>query len=99
MNFSLRIYRFIYVILAYIGGFLGIALGLFIQMVIMGNLKSFGASYLAPYLPVTNYARNRSFILKPFWQTEKILAGRWKSMIRSSPEISDILEARSCWNF
>lgn len=71
MNFSLRIYRFIYVILAYIGGFLGIALGLFIQLIIMGNLKSFGASYLAPYLPITNYARNRSFILKPFWQTER----------------------------
>lgn len=37
----------------------------------MASLKSFGASYLSPYLPVTNYARNRSFILKPLWQTEK----------------------------
>jgi len=71
MNFSIRIFRFIYIALAYFGGFLGIGLGIFIQLIIMASLKSFGASYLSPYLPVTNYARNRSFILKPLWQTEK----------------------------
>lgn len=71
MSFSIRISRFIYVILAYMGGFLGIGLGIFIQLVVMANLKSFGASYLSPYLPVTNYARSRNFILKPLWQTER----------------------------
>lgn len=53
------------------GGFLGIGLGVFIQTIIMANLKSFGASYLSPYLPVTNYARSRTLILKPLWQTER----------------------------
>lgn len=71
MSFSLRIWRFIYIILAYMGGFLGIGLGVFIQTIIMANLKSFGASYLSPYLPVTNYARSRTLILKPLWQTER----------------------------
>lgn len=71
MNFSLRIYRFIYILLAYLGGFLGIGLGIFIQLIIMASLKSYGVSYLSPYLPVTNYNKNRAFILKPLWQTEK----------------------------
>lgn len=71
MNFALRISRFGYVVLAYIGGFLGIGVGLFVQMIILANLKSFGASYLSPYLPVTNYSRSHKFILKPLWQTER----------------------------
>ena len=71
MNFSLRIYRFIYVAAAYAAGFLGIGLAMFLQLIIMASLKSFGASYLSPYLPVTNYARNRTFILRPLWQTER----------------------------
>lgn len=41
------------------------------QLIIMASLKSFGAPYLAPYLPVTNYSRNSSFLLKPLWQTER----------------------------
>lgn len=71
MDFSVRIIRFIYIILAYMGGFLGIGIGIFIQLVAMASLKSFGVSYLSPYLPVSNYARSKSLVLKPLWQTEK----------------------------
>lgn len=71
MDFSVRLIRFIYIILAYMGGFLGIGLGIFIQLIAMTSLKSFGVSYLSPYLPVSNYARSKSLVLKPLWQTEK----------------------------
>lgn len=69
--FSLRIYRFVYFILAYLGGFLGLGFGLFIQFAILANLKSFGVAYLSPYLPITNYSRSKAFFLNPLWKTEK----------------------------
>ncbi len=60
-----------YIILGYISGFLGIAIGLFIQLAILSNSKSFGVAYLAPYLPVTNLSTDASYFVPPMWQREK----------------------------
>ena len=54
MGFTFRIYRFLYIILAFVAGFLGVAAGFFSQSIVLAGLKSFGSPYLAPYLPVTN---------------------------------------------
>lgn len=70
LSFSLRIFRFLYIILGYILGFLGIALGLFIQLSSLANLKSFGVPYLSPYLPTTNKNNSVSYFLKPLWKDE-----------------------------
>ncbi|MDD3652808.1 MAG: spore germination protein [Desulfotomaculaceae bacterium] len=53
LAFSLRIYRFYYIILGATLGFFGIACGLFTQIVLTANLKSFGVPYLAPIGPRT----------------------------------------------
>jgi len=53
LAFTLRIYRFIYIILGTTMGFFGIALGLFSQIILTANLKSFGVPYLAPTGPRT----------------------------------------------
>lgn len=53
LSFALRIYRFMYIALGVTLGFFGIAIGLFSQMVLTANLKSFGVPYLAPVGPRT----------------------------------------------
>ena len=71
LGFTLRICRFIYIILGYIAGFLGIAIGLFLQTVILCNSKSFGVSYLAPYIPTTNLNSDGTYFVPPMWHREK----------------------------
>lgn len=53
LAFTLRIYRFIYIALGATMGFYGISMGLFAQILLTANLKSFGAPYLAPGGPRT----------------------------------------------
>ena len=70
LNFTIRTFRFMYIILGYIAGFLGISFGIFIQLILLSNLQSFGASYFSPYLPPTNKNTDSSFFIKPIWKKE-----------------------------
>ena len=69
-NFTIRICRFIYIFLGYMAGFLGIAVGLFIQIIFLSNLKSFGAPYLTPYMLHNNKRAATSYFLPPIWKRE-----------------------------
>ncbi|OPY60347.1 MAG: Spore germination protein B1 [Pelotomaculum sp. PtaU1.Bin065] len=53
LAFSLRIYRFFYIAVGAMLGFFGISIGLFAQIILTANLKSFGVPYLAPIGPRT----------------------------------------------
>lgn len=53
LSFAMRIYSFMYIILGVSLGFFGIAIGIFSQMALTANLKSFGVPYLAPVGPRT----------------------------------------------
>ncbi|NLI13339.1 MAG: spore germination protein [Peptococcaceae bacterium] len=53
LSFTLRIYRFIYIALGATLGFFGISMGIFAQVALTANLKSFGVPYLAPTGPKT----------------------------------------------
>lgn len=70
LNYTFRICRFAYILLGFIAGFLGIGVGLFIQLAIMCHLKSFGAPYLDPSSihkrSISNY-----FVL-PVWKREQL---------------------------
>lgn len=70
LSFHCRVTRFIYIILAYLAGFLGIAIGLCIHLFMISNLKSFGVSYLEPYIPSDKNVKNGIF-LAPSWKREK----------------------------
>ena len=70
LNFTFRIYKFLYIFLGYIAGFLGITLGLFTQCAILCNLNSFGVSYLSPYIPVSNYNGSISYFIHSIWKRE-----------------------------
>lgn len=67
-GFHCRVTRFSYVILGYFLGFLGIGLCLFVHFLILSDLKSFGYSYLQPYIPVTK--DYKGIFLSPLWKRE-----------------------------
>ncbi len=70
LSFTLRFFRFVYIILGYCLGLLGIGFGIFTHTIILSNLKSFGVPYLSPYLPVSNSTSEASTFLAPFWKRE-----------------------------
>ena len=61
---------FIYIILAYLAGFLGIALGLFIHILQISNQKSFGVPLFTPYIPLKDLSKNQGLYLNPVWKRE-----------------------------
>lgn len=71
LRVSLRVTRFIYTILAYIAGFLGIALGIFINILLLSKQNSFGIDILAPYIPLNSLKNNQTLYLEPVWKREK----------------------------
>lgn len=70
LSFHFRFARFIYIALGYVGGFLGIAFGLFIHLSIFNSISSFGMPYLSPYVPVTK-TNHEGLFLSPFWKKDK----------------------------
>ena len=71
LGFSLRIFRFMYIILGYMAGFLGIAFGAFIQFLLLNNINSFGVSYFTPFLPIEKIFSDSGTFIRPFWKREK----------------------------
>ena len=69
-SFHLRINRFLFVLLGFLAGFFGIGIGMFLYLVKLCSLKSFGVSYLSPYAPLTKNKGN-GYLLDPPWQREK----------------------------
>ena len=63
-GFHLRVYRFGFIFLGYLCGFLGIALGLFVYMVAMCDSKSFGVPYTVGISPL-EHVKGTSYYL-PF---------------------------------
>lgn len=70
LGFHLRLTRFAYILLGALSGFLGIGIGLFIHIISLCSLKSFGVPYLSPYVPLSSI-RNQTYLLKPVWKREK----------------------------
>ena len=71
LSFSFRLLRFIFLLLGYIAGMLGIAVGIFIAMCNLASLKSFGVPYTAPYLPSSSKNSRTSFFVRPIWRRQK----------------------------
>lgn len=71
LSFSFRVFRFLYIILGYLCGLLGIASGLFIQIGILANLNSFGVPYLSSYSPNIFSNSVSSYFIRPIWKRER----------------------------
>lgn len=68
-GFHLRFFRFVFVLLGYIAGFLGISIGMFVYVSILSNVRSFGIAFTAPFDPAVSIKQNRYFILQA-WKRE-----------------------------
>ena len=70
LKYSVRILRFLFIILGYFSGFLGIGFASFILFCYMSNLSSFGINYFSPYFPDKKDSSN-SIFSKPIWKKNK----------------------------
>lgn len=68
-SFHLRFFRFVFILLGFLAGFLGIGMGLFIYISSLCDLETFGVSYTIPYAPSVN-SKNNGFMLSPIWKRE-----------------------------
>lgn len=68
-GFHLRYFRFAFVLLGFIAGFLGISLGLFVYISILCSLESFGVPFTVPFAPATN-SKGNGYLLPPIWKRE-----------------------------
>ena len=68
-GFHLRYFRFTFVLLGFMAGFLGISLGLFVYISFICSLRSFGVSYTTPFAPATN-SKGNGYLLPPIWKRE-----------------------------
>ena len=66
-SFHLRIYRFFFILLGFMAGFLGLGFGIFVYILIMCSLKSFGISYTVPFVPSSSTKGHGYFVL-PVWK-------------------------------
>lgn len=68
-GFHLRIFRFLFILLGFMAGFLGISLGLFVYISMLANMKSFGLNTTIPFAPYVSSKGNKYFI-PPIWKRE-----------------------------
>ena len=68
-GFHIRIFRFWFVALGAIAGFLGVGIGLFIYITMLCSVKSFGVPYTTPLSPSYN-TKGNGFFIPPIWKQE-----------------------------
>ena len=68
-GFHIRIFRFLFIILGFTAGFLGIGVGIFAYISILCSLKSFGVPYTVPFAPFSN-SKGNGFLIPPIWKQE-----------------------------
>lgn len=68
-SFHLRVFRFLFILLGYTAGFLGIGTGLFVYLATICNMDSFGISYSMPYYD-TKFSTKEGIMLPPIWKRE-----------------------------
>lgn len=88
LSFSLRLWRFFYILAGYLLGFLGIGFGLFVNFALLLSLNSFGVPYFSPYAPVSNSNDESSLFLLPIWKRDKRADFLNTKRIKSQEKIS-----------
>ena len=68
-GFHLRMYRFIFILLGFTSGFLGIGLGIYAYISLICSLKSFGVNYTSTFFSEYSPIGLKYFI-PPFWKQE-----------------------------
>lgn len=86
-SFHLRVYRFIFIFLGYIAGFLGIGLGLFVYISMLCSIKSFGVNFMSPFTSFLVTGAN-SYFIHSAWKHEKRASYIYPKKLIFAPKIS-----------
>lgn len=70
LGYSFRALRFIYLILASVAGLMGVALGIFINLLLLVHAHSFGVPFMVPFAPKTTGKRTNTIFKTPLWKEE-----------------------------
>ena len=68
-GFHLRTFRFLFIFLGAICGFLGIGVGIFVYLSILCSIKSFGVPFMSPFSP-NSLEINTGYVVPPTWKQE-----------------------------
>ena len=68
-GFHLRYFRFLFILLGFMAGFLGIGIGLFVYISLLCSLQSFGVSFTSPFAP-SSESKGNGYLLPPIWKRE-----------------------------
>lgn len=71
LGWSYRILRLIFIILAGLLGFYGVAIGIFLYMILLGTQKSFGVPFLSPLITKSKGNIGNSVFVSPIWKKEE----------------------------
>ena len=88
LSWSYRILRIIFVVLAAMCGFYGVAIGIFVYAVFLGGQTSFGVPFLAPLAKGWNGSIGKSIFMSPIWKNEKRPDYLSPKNIKQEPRIS-----------
>ena len=69
-SFHLRVYRFLFTLLGFCAGFVGIGAGMLVYINMLCSMKSFGVSFVSP-LTSSFSSHMSSLFVKPAWKYEK----------------------------
>ena len=86
-GFHLRFFRFVFIILGYIAGFLGISMGILVYVSILCNVRSFGIPFMVPFAPATN-SKGNSYFIPPIWKQEYRAEFLRTKRFRKEPKLS-----------
>lgn len=85
---SLSVLQLVYVFFAAAGGFLGIALGIFLGLVYLSSQTSAGVPFLAPLVPAEEPGAGNTVFVKPIWKREKRPVSVKPQKTQKQPHIS-----------
>ena len=88
LSWSFRVMKIIFIFLASLLGFYGVAVGIFLYAMSIGAQKSFGVPFLAPPLKVRSKNTANAFLVNPIWRREKRPGFLYTQQKDAEPKVS-----------
>ncbi len=88
LSWSFRVMRLVFIALASIMGFYGIAIGIFIYSLALGAQKSFGVPVIEPTPKINSRSMANAIFVNPIWRREKRPGFLYTKDDKQEPKIS-----------
>ena len=88
LSWSFRVLKLIFILLASMMGFYGIAIGIFLYALCLGAQKSFGVPFLSPPLKARSRNMANAVFVNPIWRREKRPGFLYTQKTDEEPKIS-----------